>query len=185
MFSNFIWEETLHKLCQEDTVYTRFHHSVNGVVNVTLKIWYHEGDGRMGRWQRGIYNAHTGSIYTGRGYIHIYMYMCIYIHRAIHTHTYIHIYVGNVLQQKPRWGCAFRQRSPIGTWRMGGFSWAPLALGSTPTCPANAGGSHGDPCWLGVEALRAEDGVTGRGRVEDMHSGRNDLWWHRYIILLY
>lgn len=80
-------------------VYTWSHQSINGVVNITLKIWYYEEDRCMTK--EYLQPSHMIYLYWD-GYIHIYMYMCIYIHMSIHTHTYIHIYVLNDFKQKPR-----------------------------------------------------------------------------------
>lgn len=70
-------------------VYTRFHQSINGVVNITLKIWDHEEDRHMTKEYLQL--SHT--IYLYQGWIYTYIHVHVHIHTYVHTYTHIYTYI--------------------------------------------------------------------------------------------
>ena len=70
-------------------IYTRFHQSVNGIVNITLKIWYHEED----RCMTKEYLQLSHMIYLYWRWIYTYIHVHVHIHTYVHTYTHIYTYI--------------------------------------------------------------------------------------------
>lgn len=70
-------------------VYAQFHQSINGVVNITLRIWYHED---TDIW-RGVFTTLTYDIFISEMDIYIYTCACAYTYICPYIHTHIYTYI--------------------------------------------------------------------------------------------
>lgn len=148
-------------------VYTRFPQSINGVVNITLKKWYHEEDRHM---TRSIYNSHM--IYLYWRWIYTYIHVHVHIHTYVHTYTHIYTYICiKCFSTKKHKSLPSCSNEPFESeeWLV----FVSVVWNLRPHTELQ----HRQMPTPWDESVRVTTGVTGMGpRAKDMHNGRNDLW---------